>query len=80
MAKQRRNPEDYPAQVVTKRGIVELQMSPASMHELLYDQLHLSADQVLKFTQERVSSDPTCETFWMLVAYIAMSGDAERSN
>lgn len=75
MAKGRSRGEDYPTQVVTKRGIVELHMSPASMHEFLTQQLHLPPDQVVRVTREQIDQHPRRETFWKLVAYIALSGD-----
>jgi hypothetical protein len=70
----RNKADDYPVQVVTKRGIVELHMSPAAMHDFLTHQLHLPPDQVIRVTREQIEQNPRRETFWKLVGYIALSG------
>lgn len=72
MASRRRKAEDYPRQVVTKRGIVELRLSPAAMHDLLAVQLRLPADEVLRLAHEEIERHPRQETFWKLVAYVAL--------
>lgn len=73
MAKGRGRGEDYPAQVVTKRGIVELHMSPAAMHDFLKVELRLAPDQIARITRDQVERHPRRETFWKLVGYIALS-------
>ena len=69
----RRKPSDYPEQVVTKRGIVELHMSPASMHEFLQRDLALPSDRILGVARDQMREHPKRQTFWQLVAYNAMA-------
>lgn len=71
----RRKPSDYPDQVVTKRGIVELRLSPAAMHEFLRRDLALPAEQILRIARAQMAEHPKRQTFWQLVAYNAMSDE-----
>ena len=65
----------YPVQVVTKRGVLELRMSPASMHEFLRHDLAIASDQILRIARAQMAEHPKRKTFWQLVAYNAMSVD-----
>ena len=73
MAPRRRKAGDYPDQVVTKRGIVELHMSPASMHEFLRRGLALPQEEILRIARAQMTEHPKQETFWQLVAYNALT-------
>lgn len=73
MASRRRKVDDYPVQTVTKRGIVELHLSPLSMHEFLTRDLQLPRDRIIAIAREQMTEHPKRETFWQLVAYNAMS-------
>lgn len=73
MANRRQKAEDYPAQTITKRGIVELHMSPVSMHEFLTRDLQLPRERVIAIARAQMADHPRRETFWKLVAYNAMS-------
>jgi hypothetical protein len=43
------------------------------MHEFLTEQMHVPTDEVVPVAREQVAQHANRETFWKLVAYIAMS-------